>query len=285
MPLPQSMRLSPLSEAYALIRSQVEREDELIYHRISWLLTTQTILFAAYSVLLAPSPVLPSPSTIDHPETAYALITLIPVIGLIVSVVNYVATLAAIAKVDVLWRVYAGCEQKESDFYNDMPLPELTSGNLIHFWGLLPARTLAPLFYVAWWSLECVRHAHDQWLWWLWPLPIAVWFFVLIHGPIRFAQSGRPVTSDGCSQTKVRLLKSLPERFLVGLPYAAAIVVFVVVLLTRTWWISLVQQSPTSDVNPPVVSSPAAQPKDPQTINSYYGTFNNSHCIPTDPKG
>lgn len=93
-----SQKLSRL-DLYRVHRDQVGTKDELIYHRTYWLLTTQTILFAAYTlalvsaysgITLKPSKLLVELIDPDAWDTArlsliHSLVKFTAVLGLLVS--------------------------------------------------------------------------------------------------------------------------------------------------------------------------------------------------------
>lgn len=62
-------------EKYRILREKWTHEDNLINHRLSWLLFSQSILFAAYAVLLTAAKDIPQSDRIDR------LIGLFPFIG------------------------------------------------------------------------------------------------------------------------------------------------------------------------------------------------------------
>lgn len=108
----------PLSQLYKVDREQVEREDELIYRRTYWLLTTQSILFAAYTVAIVStySGLLSGPPPYDfldvkpwdtaRHDTIRFLLWFTPVLGLMVALINFVATVAALEAIVAICEHY-----------------------------------------------------------------------------------------------------------------------------------------------------------------------------------
>ena len=74
------------------IRKLWEHEDNLINQRMTWLGVTQTILFAAYGLLLT----VKLPEGDPNIENQKELITLLPIIGLATSILILVGIIAAI---------------------------------------------------------------------------------------------------------------------------------------------------------------------------------------------
>lgn len=82
-------------DAYRVIRSQIERETDLIHHRLSWLLSSEAFLIAAYAVIVTG---LPTAVTQTRPyQSGYeSMHTMIPVLGIVFAVLAFVAIAAAI---------------------------------------------------------------------------------------------------------------------------------------------------------------------------------------------
>jgi hypothetical protein len=78
---------------YRILRSEIEHEDQLINHRLSWLVSSQAFLLTAYAISLN------APVTFSRP--AYArmntiLFDIVPYAGLIMTILIYPTILAAI---------------------------------------------------------------------------------------------------------------------------------------------------------------------------------------------
>ena len=66
---------------YEDLREKWTHEDDLINHRITWLLLSQTLLFTAYGIFLQTA------SQPDHLASVDKLIPVIPLIGFAVSII------------------------------------------------------------------------------------------------------------------------------------------------------------------------------------------------------
>ena len=86
------------SELYAVIRGQIEHEDNLIAQRLSWLMAAQSFLFTAYAITLNAAP---QPS-----ERAAALQKLlqwlVPAVAAAVSLLTLVTVVAGVAAMNLL---------------------------------------------------------------------------------------------------------------------------------------------------------------------------------------
>lgn len=79
------------SSQYDRLREKWVHEDEVINHRLTWLLVSQTILFAGYGALLR------MPEKAMHAEKINDLIVAVPRFGIVTSVLILVSILAATA--------------------------------------------------------------------------------------------------------------------------------------------------------------------------------------------
>ena len=77
-------------EKYLAAREKWVHEDNLLNYRLSWLLLSQTILFATYAVLLS------APETSQQFGRINKLLNIVPWIGLVNIVFAYLSILAAI---------------------------------------------------------------------------------------------------------------------------------------------------------------------------------------------
>ncbi|MFM8309133.1 MAG: hypothetical protein ACKN87_19370, partial [Microcystis aeruginosa] len=78
-------------EKYLAAREKWVHEDNLINYRLSWLLLSQTILFATYAVLLA------APNTVPQFERINKLLVILPWIGVVNLIIAYISILAALS--------------------------------------------------------------------------------------------------------------------------------------------------------------------------------------------
>jgi hypothetical protein len=88
---PTAGRCDVDSESYDSVREKWTREDDLINHRLSWLIYAEGLLLTAYGVLLGVT---------DQSKfflKAEKLISLFPVLGIVISLVIGLAVCAAIS--------------------------------------------------------------------------------------------------------------------------------------------------------------------------------------------
>jgi len=118
---------------YKYLAHQIEREDGLVNNKITWLLTTQAILFAALALLGGGD---------TNAEIREMLTLLLPLIGIVLSVIGFLGvTGASITLRDLK------TEWEELD-YSKAPRPY---GTPLAFWlGLIPRLFLPLLFLAAW---------------------------------------------------------------------------------------------------------------------------------------
>jgi hypothetical protein len=77
-------------ERYLAAREKWVHEDHLLNYRLSWLLLSQTILFATYAVLLS------APNTVPQFGRINKLLTIVPWIGVANILFAYISIVAAI---------------------------------------------------------------------------------------------------------------------------------------------------------------------------------------------
>lgn len=118
---------------YGYIAHQIEREDGLVNYRLTWMLTTQGLLFAALALLTG--------TAIDT-EMRATLIWLLPWIGIALSVIALVGVSAANHQINYLK------EKWEMIAYDKAPRPY--GGPWAWRAGLVPSVCLPVVFIVAW---------------------------------------------------------------------------------------------------------------------------------------
>ena len=117
---------------------QIEREDGLVNNRLTWILTTQGLLFTAFALTASEG--------ID-PNIKDILLKALPWIGLLVGLVGCLGILAANLAIQGLkkqWRVLN---------YNYVPRP--FGGDIISIFGLIPCLSLPIIFIAAWIYISC----------------------------------------------------------------------------------------------------------------------------------
>jgi hypothetical protein len=135
---PQSDSLPPDDERgyYQLYRQRIDREDDLVHQRVTWLLTGQSILFAAWGMSAKQGGTPPAAST-----------AVLVAVGLAVCVVLYPGILAALVAIEGFRREYeAGCRGRKLH----PALPKLVGGSRAHWCGLVAPLALPPLAAVGW---------------------------------------------------------------------------------------------------------------------------------------
>ncbi len=115
------------NDRYERTFSRIVREDELINHRMVWLLTSQSILFGAYA-LQKPSP------------SQSIIVQLIPWVALSLCLLIYTSIIAAV--------LATYCFRKE--FSKEFPHVHISGPPLTHLLGLV-SPLLLPLVFIGVW--------------------------------------------------------------------------------------------------------------------------------------
>ena len=121
-------------EKYLAAREKWVHEDNLLNYRLSWLLLSQTILFATYAVLLS------APSTVPQFERINKLLTIVPWIGVTNIFFAYISIFAA------LRAQYSLKKDTEQEFI--ISLKVRTLGDFI--FGHLAVIVLPWVFFLVW---------------------------------------------------------------------------------------------------------------------------------------
>jgi hypothetical protein len=135
-------------ETYVIFRHQIVCEDNLVNHRISWLMLAQAFLFALLYGSLAHD----VQNQIKDPLLFRKIICFAGLVSSLLVVIGIVATQSAIKGiVDRYNDIYRGYEKS-------LPLPPIDGGELPNFFGKFPLYGL-PVFCVALWGFiwYCVR--------------------------------------------------------------------------------------------------------------------------------
>jgi hypothetical protein len=123
------------------IRSRLEHEDNLVNHRLSWILTSQAFLLTGYAILLNASAVLRPESFARHHSI---LMLLIPWIGVITVLVLWFAIVGALITMRDLRAsasIQSGCG------------PDHIHGRQITRWLGLSAPLLIPAVFLFTWLM------------------------------------------------------------------------------------------------------------------------------------
>jgi hypothetical protein len=128
------------TDSYEYWRERWVHEDELINQRLSWLLASQTLLFAAYGLALQ---VGANPSnTSEVSKKTTEVLSLIPYIGFYSSVSIMVSVLAAVIALYFLWK-------RSGNFKRYLPVTVPTT-----IMGVAAGVSLPLIFIIAWFSLS-----------------------------------------------------------------------------------------------------------------------------------
>ncbi|ESS73494.1 hypothetical protein MGMO_18c00020 [Methyloglobulus morosus KoM1] len=135
---------SEISTLSRIVRSQVEHEDNLISHRISWLLMSHSFIFSAYATLLVWPPGYPK-----YEVQIAKLADLIPLLGCASALLVWITVLAAIINTSLLYCFY--CE-KETPSEQSLEVPPILGNKWTHLFGLSAPALLPPILFYVWWQ-------------------------------------------------------------------------------------------------------------------------------------
>jgi hypothetical protein len=112
-----------MSDQYKICRGNIEHEDDLINHRLSWLVLAQSFLFAA---------------CISAKQTP----CVVRAVGIAICVATYISIIAAIWSIRCLRRHYSG----------EIPAgyPPLVGAKPLHGLGLFAPIIIPPIFILGW---------------------------------------------------------------------------------------------------------------------------------------
>jgi hypothetical protein len=150
-----------LKSAYSIYRQYAEHEDSLINSRLSWNLTVQGFLLAAFGIVALKLIDTCGTGPVDSRLYLLKLVVFVlPLAGLAVSVVSAIGVLAAALALDKLdsdWEDKVKLELWKLDRDGEYVLPRLTGGgsDRAHNLGLYPARIIPWVFVVAWFAFLC----------------------------------------------------------------------------------------------------------------------------------
>ena len=136
--------LAPL-EYYNLIRSRIEHEDNHIVQRHSWMVASQSFLFAAYATVLNGLTASPAPGAQGVTNQQMLLFRLIPIVGVLTCGLIYVSIIAAVKAMTRLRHSYHSRFTEE-----EANLPEIQTTTLIRRGGLSAPVVLPPVFIAVW---------------------------------------------------------------------------------------------------------------------------------------
>lgn len=132
-------------EAYQVVRHQIERETDLIHHRVSWLMSCEAFLFAANALLVAGLPTSTNQAR-PYQSDFEAMHGLLPVLGIIFAALVFCSVAAAILTTFSLRR-----HAHEYGVAGDRAIPRLARGwTWRHTFGASPA-VVSPLVLIGGW--------------------------------------------------------------------------------------------------------------------------------------
>ena len=126
-------------DSYRIVRSEIEHEDQLINHRLSWLVSSQSFLLTAYAICLN--------APMEFHRQSYerlnrVLFNLLPYAGLLTTVLIYPTILAAVISLARLRRF--------ANRHHHLGLPPVHGALLTAFLGLSGPLTIPWVFAIAW---------------------------------------------------------------------------------------------------------------------------------------
>jgi hypothetical protein len=139
---PPAPAISPV-EAYAIIRHQIEHEDNLMGQRITWFVTSQSFLLSAYAILLNG---IQLSSKINMKDPREALLVILPIIAIITSLIILPAIYGAMLAMRRLRDIFHKSHGDASQY----GLPPLHGARLTQILGHLAPAMLPLLFFCVW---------------------------------------------------------------------------------------------------------------------------------------
>jgi hypothetical protein len=121
----------------------IRTEFELISSRISWLVTSEAFIFAAFSTLVACSS--HEITTLQH--TRNLLLQLLPILGLALSIVAMIALQAANK---AIIKLKSKRDEMLEYYPKNIKLPLISSNDIEHCLGNIPSIVLPLLFMIIW---------------------------------------------------------------------------------------------------------------------------------------
>jgi len=129
---------------YDSYRRQIEHEDNLIGHRINWLLAAESFLFVGYEEALSFYRITTFSGAAG---SAHLSIYVLPALGMVLAVLAEAALLAATGRLNELRKDFPKRFRKMKIAPDH---PKLTSRKLHRTFGRIQAHCVAPLFFAAW---------------------------------------------------------------------------------------------------------------------------------------
>lgn len=126
----------------ARLAEGVKWEFDLIASRMSWLVIAESFIFSAFATATAND-------RPDHPQAAGLgyLIRVMPVVGMSLVAIVYVAILAAHRTIDTL---KTEREAMIGRLPRQLRIDLIATGSRVQRWGNLPTHTIPPLLFAVW---------------------------------------------------------------------------------------------------------------------------------------
>jgi len=93
----------PPIQYYAIVRSQIEHEDNLVGQRLSWFVAAQSFLFTAYAITV--SNLRPAEYSISS-RMQHSMLIVVPLVALLTCLLLYVAIIAGLVAIANLRRLF-----------------------------------------------------------------------------------------------------------------------------------------------------------------------------------
>ena len=129
-----------MKDIYEITREHITHEDNLVNNRLTWFLVVQSLLFAAYGVVL-------DALQQDNSNTTYILRfkSMIPWVGAITSVLAFTSVLGARLACSEMQKFWHGKKKNKTNLF-----PPIVCGTCPKWLGSIEAYTLPFLFIIAW---------------------------------------------------------------------------------------------------------------------------------------
>jgi hypothetical protein len=137
---------------YAIVRGQIEHEDNLIGQRLSWYVAAQSFLFTAYAIVVSNSGPNHTPLIIERMRL---LLWLIPMTSILTCLLIYLTIVAGALAIRDLRRLY----RKHADYEATVGLPPVQGYRRTQMLGQA-APLFVPLVFLVVWVMLLARGAN-----------------------------------------------------------------------------------------------------------------------------
>lgn len=132
-----------IPEYYSIVRSEIEHEDDLINHRLTWLTYTQAILFAAFFAIGAAGP--------GASEVLRRAYEILPIVGFLSVCFILIGIFLAIYAIRSLRNNFEKIKRSSGE---QRVFPELVVKKWSHWLGFIPSIGICIIFLWAWISMS-----------------------------------------------------------------------------------------------------------------------------------